>query len=361
MNIKKGIRVYGYNVYGVWNFPISLYLFSPIPICTDLSLSKYVLLSFIFILNTSSQLFAQQKNKIEKVYNNKITKDYVAIPGTKLSMFPPKGFESAKDFKGFRNSITGSSIMITTIPGNIKTNLMGFSKQALQNSGIFFIASDQFIINGFNATLIKAKQVAYQNSYLKWMLIIGNEKETYLVNGAYLEKLEKTESKPIFNSIMSIVFQPEKKVSTADGFPFELNIKNTKLKATKLITNAVIFTTDGLVPTKAKDKTALTASAILLPMKVNDYKKYCINSIKQYSSITEVPEKNISAVTIDNITGYEIHANGVNKLHGKAELIYQAILFDGDMSYSIVGIAIENFDENLKLFKNISKTFKRRK
>ena len=41
MNTKKGIKVYGYKVYGVWNFPISLYLISPIPICTNLSLSKY--------------------------------------------------------------------------------------------------------------------------------------------------------------------------------------------------------------------------------------------------------------------------------------------------------------------------------
>lgn len=324
-------------------------------------ISAVIIVGLIFVSNTSVPIFAQQKSKTGKVFTNKITKDFVTIPGTKISMFPPKGFDVAKDFKGFRNSETGSSIMITTIPGNVKTNLLGFTKQALLNSGIFLIATDNFIINGFTAVLIKAKQVAYQSSYLKWMLIIGNEKETYLINGAYLEKLEKTESKIIFNSIMSTVFQPEKLVSAANGFPFELNIKNTKLKASKLITSAAIFTTDGLVPTKAKDKTALTASAMLLPVKVNDYKKYCINSIKQYSSIIEVPEKNIMAVTIDNITGYEIFANGINKLHGKTEMIYQIILFDGEMSYSIVGIAIEDFDENLKLFQSISKTFKLRK
>lgn len=318
------------------------------------------LFSFFLFSIAFLSLSAQQK-KTEKKIQNTITKEYISIPGTKLSMYFPAGFELAKDFKGFRNSTTGSSIMITTIPGNVKTNLMGFTKQALMNSGVFLIAADQFIINGFSATLIKAKQVAYQNSYLKWMLIIGNDKETYLINGAFLEKLEKTESKIVFNSVMSTVFQPEKIISAADGIPFELNIKNTKFKATKLITNAVIFTTDGIVPTKSKDKTAVTAAAMLLPAKVTDQKKYCINSIKQYSTITEVPDKNIAAVTIDNINGYEISAHGINKIHGKKELIYQTILFDGDMSYSIVGIALEDFDENLKLFKSVAKTFKRKK
>lgn len=322
------------------------------------SVTDVVVLFFIFIPIIS---FAQLKPQTPKIYNNKISKDHVSIPGTKLSLLLPLGFEIAKDFKGFRNSVTGSSIMISSIPGNINNNLMGFSKEALAKSGIFALGAEKFIINGFTSVLIKAKQIAYQNSYCKWMLIIGNTTETYLVNGAYLEKLEKEESKKVFESVMSVVFQPWKKVSAAEGFPFEINIKNTKLKATKLVTNSFIFTTDGFVPTKSKDKTTLTVSPMILATKVTDYKLYCINSLKQYNSVLTVPDKNISAIAVDAISGFEIFVNTTNQIHGKSELIYQTILFNGDMSYSIVGIAVDDFDENLKLFKSITRTFKLRK
>ncbi|MBI5217732.1 MAG: hypothetical protein HY958_02225 [Bacteroidia bacterium] len=313
-----------------------------------------ILICFLIFIN-----HAQPQQK-EKNLNNKITKDYISVPGTKISMFSPKGFTLATDFKGFRNVATGSSIMITIIPGNINNNLPGFTKDMLQNSGVFMLGSEEFKINGFRAVLIKAKQIAYQNSYLKWMLITGNDKETYLVNGSFLEKMEKEESKTVLASVLSTVYQPDKKVNPTEGMAFELSVKNTKFKQAKLVTNSLIYTVDGLVPTKSKDLSIITASAMTLSAKVNDQKKYCINSIKQYPSISEIPDKNIMSLIIDNCMGYEIFAYGVNKKNAKTELIYQAVLFNGDMSYSMVGIAVDAFEENLKIFKQIMQTFKKK-
>lgn len=315
-----------------------------------------VLLFLIFCFH-SAESFSQEK---KRVLINKITKDYIRIPGTKISMFLPKNFVLANDFKGLRNNSTGSTIMISDIPGSIKNNIQGFSKEMLQNTGVFVLGKQDFKINNLYAVLIKAKQFAYQNSYLKWLLILGNEKETYLITGSFLEKLNEDQSSVVLGSMLSVVYESEKKISPGDGMSFELNVKNTKFKLAKLVTNSLIYTVDGIVPTNSVDKSTITASAALLPFKVKDKKKYCIESLKQIPTVKEINENNISEFSADGISGYEMHTFGM-KNQKKNELLYQLILFDDAMSYSIVGISIDNFDDNLKLFKQIAKTFKRKK
>ena len=67
--------------------------------------------------------------------------------------------------------------------------------------------------------------------------------------------------------------------------------------------------------------------------------------------------KSINSITIDNIEGYEIVATSKNE-NLQEEIIYQVMLYnDNSNYYIIVGIASENKDENLKLFKDVAKTF----
>ena len=65
-------------------------------------------------------------------------------------------------------------------------------------------------------------------------------------------------------------------------------------------------------------------------------------------------------MVIDKLSGYEIIANGKDD-QDRPELVYQVMLFNGsDDYYIIVGQAKENYEQNLKTFKSIAQTFKRK-
>ena len=49
---------------------------------------------------------------------------------------------------------------------------------------------------------------------------------------------------------------------------------------------------------------------------------------------------------------------GKNKDLFKMELIYQVVLFREQNFYVLVGLTYGNFEENLKMFKRVAKTFK---
>ena len=75
--------------------------------------------------------------------------------------------------------------------------------------------------------------------------------------------------------------------------------------------------------------------------------------------LSVIKEKN--EITIDNLKGFEIVANGRTK-EGLAELVYQVIIFndEGDY-YLIVGQSKDDFEGYLKSYRKIAKTFKRKK
>jgi hypothetical protein len=70
--------------------------------------------------------------------------------------------------------------------------------------------------------------------------------------------------------------------------------------------------------------------------------------------------KEINAIQIGNLQGYEIVADGKNK-NTKNALIYQVMLFDetGEC-FTVVGMANEDLEGNLKSFRDIAKTFARK-
>ena len=89
-------------------------------------------------------------------------------------------------------------------------------------------------------------------------------------------------------------------------------------------------------------------------------KQYAEDRIKklprgEFNLIKEVKE-----VTIDNLKGYEIVAEGKSK-DDKTELVYQVMLFnDKGEYYIILGQAKEDREKNLATYRSIAGTFKRK-
>src|SRR5689334_3727314 len=119
----------------------------------------------------------------------------VPIPGTKYSLVPPEGFEAATSFSGFQDKATGSSIMISEIPAPYQQMADGFTAEALKSRGMTLVSKDVIDFNKARATYFKVTQQANGVTYLKDILVFGNEQHTVLVNGIYPEASKQQEGK----------------------------------------------------------------------------------------------------------------------------------------------------------------------
>src|SRR5207247_1481179 len=102
------------------------------------------------------------------------TADVVHIPGTKVSLEPPKGFVRAARFTGFQQTDLQASIMVTEIPGPMAEVAKGTSKAVLATRGMSLISEQTEKIGGREARVVKVSQKAAGIEFLKWMLLMGD-------------------------------------------------------------------------------------------------------------------------------------------------------------------------------------------
>ncbi len=322
-------------------------------------MKKHIVLCIIFLLPILS--FSQSINSKAIQITNNLDANYVDVTGTKIKIIPPKGFIKSTSYMGFSHQIAGSSIVITEIPGDVNRNFIGFDKKFLFKSGVIVEEETFYQINGYDALLIKGQQAAYGKTYIRLMLVIGDIYRTYLLSASMLSTSSDKHINEVKTSLLGVIYDPEKKSDITDRFDFTVDVSGTILKKANLMLSSLTYTDDGNVPSKTSEKTSMTIRKSTMTKSVSDDEKkvLCKQLFEMYplewvADMKQDPK----TITIGNLSGYEIYSMGKNKELYKMELIYQTVLFDNLDYYVITGITYGKFEENLALFKKVTKTFK---
>lgn len=313
-------------------------------------MTKTILPVILFFISLST--FGQ------KEIENKFTEAHQNIKGTKVSLISPKGFIDGLNFLGLQQTESGSSIMILDIPGPYSETSQGITKNNLLSKGVEVSRIENLTINGLPAIFVTGTQNANGTIYTKMILVFGTEKETLLINGVYPENMKKIGDE-IRKSMLSVYYEADKIIDPFDALDYTIDVTETKLKFGKSMSNALLFSVDGQVPTKSSDKTNLIVTKSFSEIKTDDKKLFCINRLKQFRiEVGKIEYTN--EISIDGISGYEIFARGVNKKTRETENIYLVILFSDNLYYLLVGTTNDASDKSIDEVKTAIKTFKRK-
>lgn len=322
------------------------------------------ILNILFLVLLSSPMFSQSYNSKAIEISNNLDANYQIINGTKIQMSLPKGFVKSTSYNGFAHKMAGTSIIVTELPGDVNRNFLGFDKKSLFKIGVILDKTSFYRINGFDAMLIEGKQSAYNQVYSRIMLVIGDVYKSYLISASILSSSSDMHKKEVKAALLSVFYDTDMKSDIFDRFDFSVDVSGTILKKGNLMFSSMTFTDDGFVPSKTNNKTSfmIRQQTALNPLSNDEKKTLCINLFDLYplewvNDMSREPK----AISISNLSGYEIFAMGKNKDLYKSELIYQVILFNGQDYYVLVGITYGDFEKNLNLFKKVAKTFKQKK
>lgn len=313
---------------------------------------RKTILTFIgLIILTSS--FGQED------VNNAKTENHLQVSGTKYFLIPPTGFIAATNFQGFQQLNSGASILLMEIPGPFIEATKSFNEEGLKTQGVILKKKEEIKVNGLQGMILTTEQFAYGTNFKKYILVFGDSNLTTIINGTFPKEIKDLD-KDILASMYSIVYEADLTIDPLRAVSFSINTENTKLKFAKNMSGSLLYTVDGKVPTESEDKTSFIVGMSLSDIQSVDKKLTAINRIKKFPfSEIKIAEELILPVEIDEISGYEIVADGINN-SGIKEMIYQVILFTDNGYYIMIGTTQNDFQNNLDLFKNISKTFKRR-
>ncbi len=312
----------------------------------------------ILIILSISYSFSQHVNQRAIEINNNYDAAYINIPGTKVSLIPAKGFKISNRFSGLEDELSGSSIMITEIPGDVHKIMLGFDKKYLFKAGIIVESQVYYKINSYDALFIIGKQSAYERIYEKYMLIIGDIQTSYLLSASVLSTAPDNHKKEVKASLLSVIYNPESTAKPSDRFDFSIDVSGTLLKKGNLMLSSLTYTDDGNVPSKTENKTSVTVRKSKLIKELTESEKQELTK-----KIFELYPKEITGdinickeIKGNYLSGYEMYAIGTNKDTEKPELIYLAVFFNGKEYYVFTGLTYGNFEKNLEMFRKVAKT-----
>jgi hypothetical protein len=294
----------------------------------------------------------------QRIIENKLTEAHQNIKGTKISLIPPDGFTDAQNFLGLQQAEMRSSILVLDIPGPYTEVSKGITKKNLQSKGVEMQSIENLTINSLPAIFVTGTQKASGTQYTKYILVFGTESETIMINGVHPDDL-KLVGEQIRNAMRSVYYEADKKLNPFAALDYTIDVSQTKLKFGKSMSNSLIFTVDGQVPTASSDKTNLIVVKSFSQINSDDKKLFCINRLKQTPidiySIVYTKE-----ITIDGMSGYEIYAKGSNDDTNETENIYQVILFNDKLYYMLFGTTNDQTDQSIEEIKKAIMTFRRK-
>ncbi len=273
----------------------------------------------------------------------------ISIPGTKYAMVPPNDFELSNDFTGFQSEKTKSSIIIVDLPAAYSLLKGSFTKEALLTKGMELITKENVKFNNAEAQLYKVRQKAFGISYLKQILIFGDEQKTVIVNGIYPEEFTEVENE-IKTALLTITFKKDQNPKSEEAAQFSLDTSGTTYQFVKNLAGALMYSEDGLLPTQ---KGRLIVSGSMGDFSTLDPKKFTLERLKKLPDADKAEIKSVEKITINNKDGYEIITADNNK-----DLLYFVAIFSENRYYLIVGGAKEEQEKNLEIFRKVARTFK---
>lgn len=283
------------------------------------------------------------------------------VPGTKVVLEPPEGFVEAVQFPGFLMESTGSSIMVTEIPGPFGEVSKGFTKEGLATRGMTLKEKQEVKVKSGNGLLMHLSQSARGENFLKWMLGFGNEKETVLVVATFPEQFEKDLSVRLKNALLSVVWDLDVKVDFFEGLTFRIK-EYGDLKIVKKIGNNILLTRNGQFPIEsAGDPMVFMGSSISQGWSIpGDKKEFARNRFEKTEIVVKPKVTAEKKAEVDGLSGYMIEAVGNHKETDQKLFVMQCMLFSPDGYYIFQGIV--NFMEKEKynsIFASIVKSFTR--
>lgn len=283
------------------------------------------------------------------------TEKHIKVEGTKCSLIPPDGFEKVNNFSGFQHTETGSSIMVTELPAPYQMLVESFTPEALKGKGMNLISKNEINFKQSKAMMYYVSQSASGTTYLKQILMFGDDKKTIMINGIYPEASKSIEEK-IKESLLSTIYDESQSENPLEAVSFSIDVSGTEFKLIKYLSGSLLYSTDGKIPTEKPTLIVGNSISKTLP---EDQQKFAEERLKKLPGADEAAIRNINPISVDGMNGYEIVAD--SQKDNTPQQIYQSMLFDNEGSYYIiVGQTKENFGHYLKQYQKITKTFKRK-
>lgn len=284
----------------------------------------------------------------------------VLVRDTSIRLAPPVGSVPGEGFKGFQNPEQGLAVEVIEMPRPFEDT--GLDAETFAKSGVTMKRRTDVQIDGRPAVLLALAQNANGTNINKWLLVFGNEKQTFLVAGIFSPEKAKELSPLLKACVLSAEFDKNAVRDQMADLPFTITTPQPWTYA-KRSGDFLTITPHGAFPPADVTKGMVLAAVSSKPAQVGDPRKYAEKRFLSMPVATDIKLETCEAVEIDGLAGFESIGSGAAKGTGAAICIYEVVLFtpEGQSFASISGVTgDEGREAGLKDLQAMAHSFKRK-
>jgi hypothetical protein len=270
----------------------------------------------------------------------------VTVEGTHVRMVPPENFSPSRNFFGFQDEDTGSSIMVSELPTPWSQISGAFEEDLLEKK--MEVASIHAInFQGYPGKWVIATQRIEELSFLKYILVFGDEQRTIMVVSNSPEHMNKL-GLSMKASLMTTRYDPKMKVDPLAALPFTIDTRKSLFKKVEVLSGSATFSTD--------KGSYLLAGPSIAPVVTTDLKQFAIDRFRLLPGGDEHTIEQVEQVSIDGMDGYEIIGSGTDASLTQA-LIYFTILYTEERDYFLLTGKSKEKEVDVTTYRKIAQTF----
>lgn len=283
----------------------------------------------------------------------------VAVPGTKVAIEPPPGFELAKQFPGFIREDVTASIVVTEMPAPVAEIKKAMNEKDLASKGMTLIKSETVQHQGKDALLTHVSQTASGMEFLKWMLITGEANATTLVVGTFRKETESELSSPMRSAVLSTSIGAAGAKDVFEGLLFRVEASG-KLKIAARMSNMLLLNESGTTAPVAPDAPLYVIGSSMGATDIGDLPAFAQARAEKTAQIKDVRNIKGQAIKLDGLDAYELLADATDRKSGKALRFYQVIAPEAGNYFIAQGmVGAPRAEEFVPEFQRITNSFKR--
>lgn len=254
--------------------------------------------------------------------------------------------------------------MVTELHTAIFRAMANFDRQQLFKAGMVVEQEVFYKINGYDALLISGKQALDNEVYAKMLLFVGDLNITYMICSTVPAHNDAKLHETMKNALLSVIYQPNKKINIYDKFDFTVDLSGSGLKEASFMLQSLMLTDDGKIPSETSEKTSFMIKKTPLgkTLTATEQKQLAVQLYKLYPfGITDSTTLTPRRYNVGQYVGYEIMASGKSGPAQGEELVYQVVLFVGTDCYIFSGLTYGDKAKFIPRFRKVVNSFKLKK
>jgi hypothetical protein len=282
----------------------------------------------------------------------------VGVPGTRLSVVVPEGFELSDEYAGLAHDYQSTHAVFTELDQPLAAVDAWLSTPALEARGMRRLHAEDLLVNGDVGTLYHVEQDLESGELYRWIATFGDERGTVLAvvtTPVYMESRMRPDAVRLLESLRR---EDTQRIDPFEELEFRVDSTAHLLVAPRRTEHLELLARDQLGPLTPGDPRVFV-SRHALPGDI-ELEPFALEHLTQSSQTSTSEPLSQGATHMGGMDAWEIQAEGQDFEQLAPLFIYQVIATDREHFYVIQGFAAYRDRERyLPDFRAVAASFRR--